>query len=78
MPDSEKINIRIKKIKKILQDPKKTAQAINLIYVNDKQAGISRLKRKNNLYYYIGSQRIADEIALERIRKLVIPPAWDL
>ena len=51
MPDSEKINIQIKKIKIILQDPKKTAQAINLVYVNDKQAGISRLKRKNNFYY---------------------------
>lgn len=77
MPDSEKINIQIKKIKKILQNPQKTALAINLKYVNDKQAGISRLKRKNKFYYYIGSQKIADEVVLERIRKLMIPPAWE-
>lgn len=75
MPILEKINIR--KIRSILQDPKKTAHAINLIYVTDKQPGITRLKRKNKFYYYSGNQIIEDEFILERIRKLVIPPAWE-
>ena len=77
MPVTEKINIRIKKIKNILQDPQKTAQAINLIYVNDKQAGISRVRKRKNFHYYYNNQIINDTNVLERIKKLVIPPAWE-
>jgi DNA topoisomerase-1 len=77
MPDSKRIKLPLKKIKKILQDPKKTAQAINLVYVNDQQPGISRLRKRNNFYYFSGNEQINDAKVLERIRKLVIPPAWE-
>ena len=39
--------------------------------------GFARLKRGKNFLYLDGDQVIKDKEHLERIKKLVIPPAWD-
>jgi DNA topoisomerase-1 len=58
------------------KDYEAAADAINLIYVNDKDDGIIRTKKgKSFIYFYKGDQ-VKDEKEIERIKKLVIPPAW--
>jgi DNA topoisomerase-1 len=71
------IKISTKKIKSILHDMEKTAKAINLIYVQDTQAGITRTKNADDFHYFLGKKKVQDTPTLERIKKLVIPPAWE-
>jgi DNA topoisomerase I len=71
------IKLTAKTIKTILQDTEKAASAVNLIYVQDSQPGITRVRRGKRFQYYYANKRINDEKILERINKLVIPPAWE-
>jgi len=71
------IKISSKKIKAILHDVEKSAKAINLIYVQDTQAGINRVKKGEAFHYYLGKKQLRDEETLNRIKSLVIPPAWE-
>jgi len=71
------IHISTKKIHSIRHDVKKTAQAINLVYVQDNQAGISRVKKGDSFQYLKNDKKILDAKTLDRIKKLVIPPAWN-
>lgn len=64
-------------IKAILQDTEKAAAAVNLVYVQDSQPGISRIRKGKHFHYYHAGRRIGDKIILERISSLVIPPAWE-
>ncbi|PUA28938.1 MAG: DNA topoisomerase I [Cellvibrio sp. 79] len=73
---SEKVTLSPKKISALLHDPEKSARAVHLTYVHDKQAGISRVKQGKNFCYYIGKKKLCDKKILERIKSLVIPPAW--
>ncbi len=67
-----------KKIKSLIGDPEKTAQAINLIYVHDSEPGIKRIKKGNSFNYLEAEAKpIKDEAHLKRIKGLVIPPAWE-
>ena len=50
-----------KRIGKILNDPEKTAKAINLIYVADCDPGITRKKTGNSFSYYLEDKKIEDE-----------------
>jgi DNA topoisomerase-1 len=54
-----------------------SAHAAGLRYVTDEMPGIRR-QRRGRGFAYIGvdGQAISDRAALERIRKLVIPPGW--
>jgi DNA topoisomerase-1 len=72
----EKPKIDKRKIKTILRDPKKTADAVNLVYVSDTQPGIKRIKRGRDFIYVYRNKPVKNEETLSRIRKLVIPPAW--
>lgn len=65
-----------KQIAKILNDPEKTAKAVNLIYVSDSDNGILRKKWGRGYRYTFEEKKVADKTQLERINKLVIPPAW--
>ena len=71
------IKISAKKIKSILHDAEKTAKAINLIHVHDTQSGINRKKAGDDFHYFLGKKKNQDTPTLDRIKKLVIPPAWD-
>jgi DNA topoisomerase-1 len=64
-------------IKKIVDDPVKTAKAINLVYVIDTEPGISRVKKGDKFFYFDGDKKITDEATLARIKSLVLPPAWE-
>ncbi len=65
-----------KKIDGILHDPEKTAKAVNLVYVTDDTPGITREKRRNKFRYFLEGKEVKNAGVLDRIRKLVIPPAW--
>ncbi|RYY67303.1 MAG: DNA topoisomerase IB [Chitinophagaceae bacterium] len=61
---------------KVNKDNEQAAAVMRLVYVNDKMPGIAR-KKKGKYYQYIaGSKAVKDETTLDRIKKLVIPPAW--
>jgi DNA topoisomerase I len=70
------IHIHPKSIRNIVNDPEKTALAVNLKYVTDAEPGINRIKKSGKFIYRFMNKTVTDEQQLERIRKLVIPPAW--
>jgi DNA topoisomerase I len=74
---TEKPRIDKRKIRSISSDPEKTAAAVNLVYVNDAQPGIKRLKRGREFIYVYRNKPVKKEEILARIRKIVIPPAWE-
>ena len=71
------IRIDKRKIRSLINDNVKSAEAINLIYVNDKQKGISRVRKGEKFVYTHGNSTVKDPSVLGRIRSLVIPPAWE-
>ena len=58
------------------RDYKKAASFANLVYVSDRQPGISRMKKGKGFSYLAADQLVRDKMELLRIRGLVIPPAW--
>lgn len=66
------------KLKKIGSDPKVTAKAVGLRYCLQSDKGYYR-KRKANGFTYMDHEghTVKDKEVLERINKLVIPPAWE-
>jgi DNA topoisomerase-1 len=71
------IHLSNKKIQAILHDDKKSAEAVNLVHVHDNQPGINRIKKGVDFIYVSGKKKIKDKLTLNRIKKLVIPPAWE-
>lgn len=71
------IKIPRKKIASIVNDPIKTAAAVNLKYVSGTEAGIERLKSGKNFKYQFKESIINDIDQLQRIKSLAIPPAWE-
>jgi DNA topoisomerase I len=76
--NDEEVQIRIKKrkIRSLIYDSKQSAAAVNLVYVNDKQPGISRIRKGSGFIYKSGDKNV-DKETLFRIDSLVIPPAWE-
>ena len=66
-----------RKIKQLKNDPALTAKAADLVYVSDSQPGIRRIKKGNHFYYLLNEIRLKDKDHLQRIKSLVIPPAWE-
>ena len=66
------------KLEKIGRDPQITAKAVGLRYTKNTTNGYFR-HRKNDDFFYLDKdeRRIKDKLVLERIKKLVIPPAWE-
>lgn len=69
--------IPAKKIEKIINDPAKTAAAVNLVYVQDTGPGIVRQKAGKSFTYLQEDKKLNSKELLERIKKIVIPPAWE-
>lgn len=58
-------------------DPRDAAESVGLRYVSDEKPGITRRKRGKGFAYFLpGGEPVTDPAALERIRKLAIPPAY--
>jgi DNA topoisomerase-1 len=58
------------------KDYEAAASLANLIYVTDKNHGINRQKKGKGFTYEFKGETVTDEKDLERIKMLVIPPAW--
>lgn len=67
MPAKNKTNI---------PEPERSAKAAHLLYVTDTAPGIQRLKKGKKFTYLFRGQKVTDKKVLERIRGIVIPPAW--
>ncbi|HXB92218.1 MAG TPA: hypothetical protein VNU72_08010 [Puia sp.] len=65
-----------KEFLRVDKDHEKAASAAHLVYVRDCQPGILRFKKGKGFSYLLHNKVIRDRQLLERIRKLVIPPAW--
>ena len=70
------IELSHKEYLKIHKDYGKAAEAADLVYVNDKEPGISRLKKGKGFAYIHDNKPLKKKDEIERIRKLAIPPAW--
>ena len=73
-------DIKVKKstIMSLLKnDNSNTAEAINLKYVTNKEKGISRKRKGQKFSYFADGKVVNDKDTLDRIKKLVIPPAWN-
>ncbi|HLA54951.1 MAG TPA: hypothetical protein VK623_02530 [Flavobacterium sp.] len=67
-----------KKLEKIGSDPKVTAKAVGLRYAANSDKGYFRIKSGSGFKYVDSDKKtIKDKAVLERIQKLVIPPAWE-
>ncbi|MES2573736.1 MAG: DNA topoisomerase IB [Bacteroidota bacterium] len=66
------------KLEKIGRDPKITAKAVGLRYTINTNTGYLR-QRKNESFIFVDQSKkiVRDKQVLERIKKLVIPPAWE-
>src|SRR5690349_12422939 len=71
------IQLSHKEFLKVDRNYEQAAAVAKLVYVKDSQPGIQRLKKGNNFTYIYDSKPLTGEAQLERIRKLVIPPAWE-
>ena len=72
----DEVNISHNEFKEITKDYSRTAVIAKLIYVSDKEQGIIRIKKGKGFSYRFKNNIIKDKKHLERIRKLVLPPAW--
>jgi DNA topoisomerase I len=66
------------KLQKIGRNPKTTAKSVGLRYAADFSKGYYRI-RKGESFSYVDENRktLKEKDILERIKKLVIPPAWE-
>lgn len=65
-----------KEFLRIDRDYEKSAAMADLIYVSDSLPGITRTKKAKGFTYFYHNKPIKDKAEIERINKLVIPPAW--
>lgn len=70
------IELSHKEFLKIDKDYSEAAKVADLIYVNDKEPGINRLKKGKGFVYVYDNKPLKEKAEIERIRKLAIPPAW--
>lgn len=77
LTDGNGLDFGKQNIEDLLKDGKKSAEAVDLVYVDDRQPGIERRKSGEQFDYYIGRKKVRDKATLGRIKSLVIPPAWE-
>ena len=72
----ELLNIPKEELANLVKDAVKSAEAVNLLYINDGEPGIQRLKKGDEFAYLLDNKKVKDKTHLQRIKSLVIPPAW--
>ena len=77
MKTSNGFNVPKRKLKGLLQNTEKSAEIIHLVYVSDKDPGIARMRHGKNFIYTKDGKKITDKKDIQRIGKLVLPPAWE-
>ena len=73
----QEIKLSKRQINSIIKDPVKTAEAVNLVYVSNTEPGIIRQKKGTSFYFIFENKKVTDKATLQRIKSLVIPPAWE-
>jgi DNA topoisomerase-1 len=76
MKVEEAIQLSHKEFLNIHADPQKAAKAGDLKYVSDIDPGITRIKKGTGFGYFQDGKAIRNRNQVDRIRNLVIPPAW--
>lgn len=77
METTTEIKISRRKLRSITSDNKKSAKAVNLVYVSDKEEGIRRAGTMGSFSYTLNGKEVKDGDTLARIKSLVLPPAWE-
>lgn len=65
------------KVRSILKNSAKTAEAIDLVYVNETKLTIKRHRHGRGFFYTQNKLKIKDKKEIKRFKGLVIPPAWN-
>jgi DNA topoisomerase-1 len=65
-----------KKFLQIDRNYERAASVADLVYVSDSKPGISRLKKGRGYVYMYQDKPVRKKEDIERIRAIVIPPAW--
>lgn len=65
-----------KELQQLINDPLATARAVKLKYVTCNEAGIHRIRSGKGFHYVYKGKPVKDKSVLQRIRSLVLPPAW--
>lgn len=73
----EKIQIEKDLLHVITNDPSETAAVAGLVYVSSNDPGFSRVRNGKGFYYMDGKRILRDKGQLNRIKRLVLPPAWE-
>lgn len=63
-------------IQTIITDPQQAVRLANLVYVSETHLSIRRKKAGRGFAYYKKDEKVSDPETIERIKALVIPPAW--
>ena len=61
----------------LISNPDLAAEKANLQYVSENDLCIMRRKRGKGYQYFKDGEPLQNKKELERIKKLVIPPAWE-
>jgi DNA topoisomerase I len=73
----EDIQIGKKLFRAITNDAPKAINAVGLVYVSSADPGFTRIRIGDRFDYMDGNRKLRDQEHLMRIRKLVLPPAWE-
>ena len=65
---TEDIAISEKKLQNIIGDPEATAKAVKLVYVNDSQEGIRRIRTGKGFKYQFRKKALKNKADLDRIK----------
>src|SRR5688572_32302751 len=68
--------IPVKHFRLAVNNHRKSAEVIKLVYVSDIQPGIRRTLKNGRFHYTFNDQKVTNKTDLQRIKSLVIPPAW--
>lgn len=71
------MKLKPKQAEKIAEDPIKSAELVDLVYLKEDQLSIIRRRHGRGFVYLKNGKKLTDKKTIERIKSLVIPPAWE-
>lgn len=75
--DPSPIRLNRNTLLRLHTDTHKTAAAVHLVYITDKEPGIARIKKGDSFTYIKDGKALKTAEDINRIKALVIPPAWE-
>ena len=71
------MNLSSEEVEILIRNPDKAAKKAHLVYTSEEELCIIRKKKGESFEYLKNGKTLSDPQELERIKKLVIPPAWE-